>query len=94
MEIRRTEQADLDLIEIWVFIARHSIQDADRFIDRIEERYLLLLDYPHLGPEKPNLGEGVRVLVEGNYYIFYRVSDDLIEVLRIIRASRDIQALF
>ncbi|NET34470.1 MAG: type II toxin-antitoxin system RelE/ParE family toxin [Cyanothece sp. SIO1E1] len=94
MKIYRTKQADLDLLEIWVFIAQDSIQNADNFIDRLEKRYSLLINQPELGPERPKLGKGIRVLVEGNYLIFYRISGDLIEIIRVLNAARNIQSLF
>jgi toxin ParE1/3/4 len=40
-------QADID--EIWDHIARDSISNADRFVDRIERRFALLADNPGLG---------------------------------------------
>jgi toxin ParE1/3/4 len=40
-------QADVD--EIWDYIARESIPNADRYVDRIERRFALLADNPGLG---------------------------------------------
>ena len=40
-------QADID--EIWDYIARDSLVNADRFIDRLERRFGLLAANPRLG---------------------------------------------
>ncbi|MEM9447247.1 MAG: type II toxin-antitoxin system RelE/ParE family toxin [Cyanobacteria bacterium P01_E01_bin.6] len=92
MDIRRTEQADLDLIDIWVFIAHDNTEQAERFIDRIEQRYEQLRQQPELGRMRPEFGNDIRVLVEGNYLIFYRVRGQLIEILRCLNGARDITA--
>lgn len=40
-------QADID--HIWDHIARDSLLNADRFVDRIERRFALLADNPRWG---------------------------------------------
>ena len=48
---RRTPQADSDLEEIWHYVATESASNeiADRLIDSITRRFLLLSRYPHIG---------------------------------------------
>jgi toxin ParE1/3/4 len=49
-------QADID--EIWDYIARDSVPDADRFVDRIERRFGLLADNSKLGSPQDALRPG------------------------------------
>jgi toxin ParE1/3/4 len=49
-------QADID--EIWDYIARDSIPNADRFVDRIESRLSLLADNPGIGVARDDLDPG------------------------------------
>jgi toxin ParE1/3/4 len=51
-------QADID--EIWDHIARDSILNADRFVDRLEEPFGLLADNPCLGVARDDLRSGLR----------------------------------
>ena len=52
--IKRPE-AENDLEEIWWFIAQDSPDNADRFIDRIQETFLALSDFPKLGVNREKL---------------------------------------
>jgi toxin ParE1/3/4 len=41
--------AQTDIDKIWEHVARDSIPNADRFVDRIERRFALLAHNPRLG---------------------------------------------
>lgn len=49
-----------------------------------------LADYPELGPERPNLGQGIRILPVDSITIFYRVAAGHVEIVRILHSARDI----
>jgi toxin ParE1/3/4 len=91
---RLTGQAQTDLDEIWLYIAEHNIPAADRFLDILDERFVLLAGQPLLGRARPELAPNLRSLSVGNYVIFYRPIDDGIEVARVLRGARDIDAIF
>lgn len=90
MRIRRTSRADEDLIEIWCYLAAQNESAADRLLDRFEQRWNGLLSYPHLGKACPDIAEGIRVLGEGEYLIYYRVAERDIVILRILHGRRNI----
>jgi toxin ParE1/3/4 len=48
--IRRTAQAEEDLIDLWLYIAQDNPEAADRLLDEIEDKLSLLADHPQLGP--------------------------------------------
>ena len=52
--IQRTAQAEEDLIDIWLYIAHDDVRAADRLLDEIEEKFLLLADQSFLGVFGPN----------------------------------------
>jgi toxin ParE1/3/4 len=92
----RTPQADADLDSIWRYIALQSgsYEVADRFIDAIVERFLLLAEYPHIGRARDeDLRPGLRSFPVGDYIILYRMHDQHVLILRVLHGSRDIQAL-
>ncbi|MDP1774020.1 MAG: type II toxin-antitoxin system RelE/ParE family toxin [Methylobacter sp.] len=42
-------EAESDLDEIWWYIAQDSQHNADMFLDRIQEKCLLLAEFPQMG---------------------------------------------
>lgn len=93
----RTPQADSDLDEIWYYIAAksRSIEIADRLIDSITDRFFLLASHPNLGRARDeDLRPGLRSFPVGEYVIIYRIQDEDVLILRVLRGSRNIEALF
>ena len=93
----RAPQADSDLDEIWYFLATQSssIDVADRLIDSITAGFGLLARQPYIGRRRDvDLRPGVRSFVVADYVIAYRVDGDNVLILRVLRGSRDIVALF
>ena len=93
--------ADLDLDEQVDFLTREANSDtARRFYDAAERAFSQLARMPGLGEPKrfsdPRLA-GMRVgRIEGfvNHLIHYRPTDDGIEIIRILHASRDLDRIF
>ena len=93
----RTPQAESDLDEIWLYIANNSGSPelADRLIDSITSRFVLLASHPSPGrPRDQDLRPGLRTFAVGNYLIVYRIENGDVRILRILRGSRNIEALF
>jgi plasmid stabilization system protein ParE len=54
-DIRRTAQAEADLIELWLYIAQDNLGAADRLLDAIDDTCSLLAANPQLGPARPDI---------------------------------------
>lgn len=95
MAHRRAPQADADLDEIWYYIVKESdsIEIADRFIDSLTERCLLLARHPHVGRLRDDLRPGLRIFPVGRYVILYRVEDEDVLILNVVAADRDLDRL-
>jgi toxin ParE1/3/4 len=91
--VRRPEAAR-DLDEIWWHIAQDSPDNADRFLDRIQERRAALADFPQIGTSRDELKKGLRSQPVGKYLIFYFPLEDGIDIVRVLHGSRDIDSLF
>jgi len=91
---RFTSLAELDLHEVWLFIAKQSIDSADRLYDRISAACESLAEQPGMGEARPDLMDRVRIYPVGNYIVFYRTEPDGIEVVRILHGARDYPRLF
>jgi toxin ParE1/3/4 len=90
-----------DLLDIYVTIALDNEPAADRVYRDIEEKVLSLADHPRMGPLCPELGKGVRRLVEAPYVIFYEIetgskgeTDSEVRILRVLHGHRDLKELF
>jgi toxin ParE1/3/4 len=92
--IRRTAQAEEDLIDLWLYIAQDNPGAADRLLDEIEDKFSLLAANPKLGPARPDIAEDCRYFPVGRYLILYRVMADGIEVVRVVQGSRHLEDLF
>jgi toxin ParE1/3/4 len=90
----RTRQADADLTEIALQIAKQNPQAADRWLDLIDAKCQTLSRMPEMGRKRFDLSSGLRSLAVNNYVIFYRPLSDGIQVVRVLHGARDIPALF
>ncbi len=96
MAYRVAPHAEVDLYDIWYYLAKESgnIEIADRVVDSITERFYLLSNYPHIGRRRDeDLRPGLRSFVAGDYVILYRIENADVLILHVIRSSRDIAAL-
>jgi toxin ParE1/3/4 len=94
MSRRIAPAAESDLDEIWLYIAREtSVDSADRFVDSLTSRLLLLATYPHAGRERDDVMPGLRAFPVGEYMVLYRVKGDDVVILRVVRGSRDLSSL-
>lgn len=96
-EFRVSEEAEAELDDIWLYIARESgnIETATRVVEHISDRFWLLVRYPSIGRKRDDdLRPGIRSFPAGDYVILHRVeSDKVILILHVIHSSRDIAAL-
>jgi toxin ParE1/3/4 len=91
---RLTSEAREDLDNIWLSIAEENPPTADRFLDTLYEKLLLLARQPLLGQPRPELRLNLRSFPVGHYVIFYRPIDEGIEVARVLHGARDVDAEF
>ena len=86
--------AELDLLDIWDYIADDSIDRADESLSRIEEKLQALARNPGMGRKREELLPGLQGFPIGNYVVFYREIENGIDAIRILRGSRDIEGIF
>ena len=95
MRVVVTAKAKADLLAIGSFIEAHNpelaVSYTQELLDRCEaladntpRAYLLVARYERFG---------IRRGVHGNYLIFYRLQQELIEVIHILQGVRDMEAL-
>lgn len=90
LPVQLTSQAETDLIDIWLHIARDNQPAADRMLDRIEDKWRLLAAHPYMGVIRADISESTRHLLIGPYVVLYRVQGSLVVVMRILHGRRRI----
>ena len=88
--------AEEDLISILDWIEKDSPTRALKFVDKLEEKIGKLENFPMLGriPRHSKLRDyGYRVLIIELYLVFYITRKSIVEVHRVIRASRDLDKM-
>lgn len=91
MKVEWAEPAELDLGDIYAYIARDVPVYAEQLVDRIIQTVDLLHEQPLIGREVPEAErDDVRELIFQNYRIIYLVKTDHLYVVAVIHGSRDL----
>ncbi|MCC6357319.1 MAG: type II toxin-antitoxin system RelE/ParE family toxin [Phycisphaerales bacterium] len=88
--VHLTEVARSDLDEIWEYVAHDSVDRADRLVDTIAAKCRLLERFPNIGRPRPELATNLRSVPVGRYLVFYRNTDEQVEVIRVIDGFREL----
>ena len=92
--VTRRPEAETDVIDIWGFMAEDSIAEADRWVDRLDERLQLWATQPMIGRARDELAPGIRSMAFGRYVVFFAPIHDGIDIVRVLHGSRDIDEIF
>ncbi len=87
-------QAESDLVDIWLYIAADSEENADRFLEKIDQHCNTLASQPEMGLNRDDLAPSLQSFPIGNYLILYRPIEDGIDIIRVLHGGRDLEALF
>jgi toxin ParE1/3/4 len=95
-ELFVTRPADVDLREIWRYIASDNPAAADRVLLRIDAKLQILRRFPQIGAPRNDIRRGMRMLVEGNYLLLYEYDSkrDEVGLIAVIDGRRELSGLF
>lgn len=83
--------AELDLDEIWEYIARDNIDAADRWVKRLFDVFDALARSPGMGHKREDLtAYPVLFWPVCAYLILYRVQNERIEIVAVTQGARDV----
>jgi len=71
VRVFKRPEAETDLEDIWWYIAQNNLLDADKFLDRLQEKLLKLAEFPQMGTSRDELRPSLRSFSAGNYLVFY-----------------------
>lgn len=84
--------AKADLLDIWDYIAADNLAAADNLLRRIHDAIDRLPEFPEGSRYDPRFD--AYLLVLSPYIVAYSVTDDEIEVMRIVDGRRNLDAIF
>jgi len=93
MAFRLSDLAQQDLKEIGDYIGQRNPTAAEQVLDELVEKLELLGRIPTIGGRRDEVRAGLRFSVVRKYVIYYRISGDDIDILRVIHGARDIDAI-
>ena len=92
-EVHKSGAAEIDLDNIWYYIAADNPDAAGAFLYRIRERSQSYAHQPGLGESRRELGREVRCFSVEKYVVYYKPIAEGIELIRVLHGARDIQQL-
>lgn len=93
-EVIRSPEAEADIAAALDYLDQYSATAADELAEEIDRWCDLLAAQPLMGRQRDELRPGIRSTVVGRYVLFYRVTDQGVEVVRFLHGSRDIAGEF
>lgn len=84
--------AKADLKEIYQYGLRQWGQaQSDSYLENLKDHFWSLTEQPLTGVERPELLPGTRSLPIEIHTLFYRVSADTVEIIRVLHGRQDPQ---
>jgi len=89
-----TPLAARDLSEIWEYLAQDRVAIADQTLAALEKAIRRLARQPGIGHLREDLAERRhRFLLVRSFLVVYRTATKPLQVIRVLHAARDVQAL-
>lgn len=83
--------AELDLDEIWEYIAEDNIESADRWVGRLFDAFEAIARNPGIGHTRQDLtAHPILFWPVGAYLVLYRARKEKVEIIAVTQGSRDI----
>ena len=88
MKIEWSPKADADLTELFEYIATDDIEAAFRVSEDIFNQTDMLADFPQMGRLGRVRGTRELVIAGTPYTVGYRITNDVVTILRILHGAR------
>ena len=89
-----SQQADIDLEDLWIYLTQNDSLAADLFLAKIIDKFPMLAQFPEMGKSRNELSKGIRSFPVKPYIVFYKHRENCIEIVRILHQSRNIEDQF
>jgi toxin ParE1/3/4 len=89
-----TDEAEYDFERIGDYIEQFNQARAVTFVEELLERCMRLASFPtRFALVARHESAGIRRMPHGNYVVYYKVGQDRVEILRILNAAQDHEAI-
>ncbi|MGF1614691.1 MAG: type II toxin-antitoxin system RelE/ParE family toxin [Gammaproteobacteria bacterium] len=90
LEIFKQTLAEEDLIDIWFYsFEQWGAAQADIYLDLLNEGIYRLAENPEIGTDCGHIRQGYRRLSVRQHMVYYRISSDRIDIIRVLHESMD-----
>jgi toxin ParE1/3/4 len=87
-----SKKAVSDLEEIWLYtVEKWTVEQADRYYNLIFDEINYICKNINAGKSMEHVRKGYRASKVKSHFIFYRILNDTIEVIRILHERMDIE---
>jgi len=83
-----------DLEDITDYFTERNVEAGERLLNEFTKKCRYLTQFPLIGRSYAQIRNYLRGIPMQNYIIFYRVIDEDIEIMRVIRGDRNLEAMF
>ncbi|MEO1389829.1 MAG: type II toxin-antitoxin system RelE/ParE family toxin [Cyanobacteria bacterium J06634_6] len=92
--LRITAPASQDLDEISDYFLERRVDAGDRFVEAFGQKCQHIARFPFIGKSYSHISPELRGVLLMDYVVFYSVSDNSIDILRIVSGYRNLQGIF
>lgn len=91
-----SERAVLDVAEASEYLDRETgnPEFGNRLVFDLQRVMYLIAENPLMGRRRPDLQKGLRGFPHGSYTIFWRLHDDVVEIVRVLHQRQDVEREF
>jgi toxin ParE1/3/4 len=87
--------ANSDLSKIWdYYFEAAGRTTTERIVREIGQVCRILEEHPLAGRSRDEIRSGLRSLVANPHVVFYRVTDDVVEIVRVLDGRQDLDEIF
>ena len=83
-----SSRADADMSAVWQYIAADNLSAADRMIDGFTAAFEQIAQFPESGERYEHPKGELRRVVVAPYLVFYRITGDEVDIVRVLHSAR------
>jgi toxin ParE1/3/4 len=94
--VRISDHAEEDLAQAAEYLDQQTGNPSfgDRLLNELAHVMDLIAEYPWMGRERADLHDGLRGFPHGSYVIYWRIHDDVVEIVRVLHQKQDVERAF
>lgn len=95
MKYRLTPEAEQDLRGIWAYTQGiWGRQKANDYLQQMQAAFGRLCEHVDLGKKRDEVRVGYRSFPQGQHVIFYRISGQQLEIVKVLHRRMDVEKQF